>query len=735
MAQVKGGPARDKSVLVREAEGFLRVYAKILFSTSPAVGLLLCLATATVPRALLGGALAVLVANALARRLDFDRDSIDQGAYGYNALLLGLGISQSFAGPEAAFLIVLGALACVLITASLEASLGATVSLPLLTLPFLAIYPLVSGASIFVLGAVQTPHAGGPLALAPLLAFLPRSASLFLQSLGALFFLPRVDAGLLVLIALLVHSRIAALLAALAFTLILGLRAHLLSLPEAMADSLGYNAMLTALALGGVYFVPSTASFLLALLGALVTALLSLGLAAPLARLGLSPLIIPFNLTLLLTLSAMRRRTHDLSPKSVDFLPGTPEENLTYHKTRNQRFSALHAVTFHLPFRGAWLCTQAVDGPHTHQGIWRHAFDFEVRDEDQKLFRDQGTSPEHYHAYRLPVLASADGTVVEVENDVNDNPIGAMNLEQNWGNRVLIHHAPGLYSLVAHLAKGSVKVHKGQIVRRGDQLGLSGNSGRSPQPHLHFHLQSSDKTGGPTLPCRFNDAVLVRAGEPSALCTAHEPAEGEVLKNVDVDEQVAAFFGFDIGASWSFSIGKHTETITSEVDVYGRPLLRSLDRASTLFYGRSEETFTAWDAVGDERSVLHLLRAALPRVPFDGSEGMTWTDVLPARRALSGVMRVLFDFVSPFLTNDGLVMELSMVRKGASLVVEGRSRKVDGRGRPVLKTRAVLLRGIGPVEVEVVLRGKVWTALRAGESGRESATATATEGGVMRTLA
>ncbi len=724
MATVKDRAPGGKSPLLGEAEGFLRVYAQVLFSSAPLVGLLLLLATATVPRAFLGGALSVLTAHAAARLLDFDPEAIASGKYGYNALLTGLGISQAFIGPEAALLVVLAAVACVLVTAALEASLGATANLPFLTLPFLVVFHLAASASVFVLGAAQSTHAADPSALAWVLPVPLAPFVLFVRSLGALFFLPRFEAGLLVLVALLAHSRIATSLAATSFGLILLLRAQALSLPDSMGDALGYNAMLSAMALGGVWFVPSTSSFLLALTGTLVTALITLGLAAPFARLGLPPLIVPFNAALLLMLAAMRRRTHDLRPRSVDFLAGTPEENLTYQRTRLQRFQQLYLTPFHLPFRGRWGVTQGVDGEHTHQGIWRHAFDFEVRDEEGRLFSESGTSPEHYHCHRLPVLAAADGTVVEVENDVPENPIGTLNLEQNWGNRVLIYHAPGLYSLVAHLAKGSLKVVKGQYVRCGEVLGLAGNSGRSAQPHLHFHLQSSPTTGGPTLPCRFSDAVLASAPELARVEPAFVPSEGDVLRNLEPDDDTAAHFTFDYGQIWSFQLGASVEQVSAEVDVHGRPLLRSLGRSATLFYGKTEALFTAWDSVGDRASVLHLLRAALSRVPFEAGESLRWTDILPARPYRSWPMRMLLDFLSPFLSRDGLEMEFRMRRQGVSLVIEGASKQRDRRGTPVLQTRAVLARSGGPTQVEVTVRGKKRSAIRA-VPGAEEAGATA----------
>jgi len=49
----------------------------------------------------------------------------------------------------------------------------------------------------------------------------------------------------------------------------------------------------------------------------------------------------------------------------------------------------------------------------------------------------------------------------------------------------------GRFALYAHLQPGSVRVQPGQRVRRGQVLGLVGNTGNSDEPHLHFHVMDS----------------------------------------------------------------------------------------------------------------------------------------------------------------------------------------------------------------------------------------------------
>ncbi|WP_394845328.1 urea transporter [Pendulispora brunnea] len=684
------------------AKSFARIYAHILFSRSPVVGLLVVLATTVNPRAFVFGGIAACAANGFALLFDLEKDAVEDGSYGYNALLVGLGIGQSFEATELAWLItVIAAAACVLFTSALRSLLGGVANLPSLSMPFLLVFYFILNTSGFI-GLIPAAHAPdvGDSVMAQ-----------FARSLGGLFFLPRLDAGLLILLALLLHSRMATLLAMLSFGMVYVLHGAMPWLGGVAMSVLGYNAVLTAMALGGVFFVPSPSSFALALLGAAVSALLAVALLAPLGRLGAPALILPFNVTLLGFLLAMRRRAHDASPKSVDFLPGTPEQNLAYVRARLERFDSLHPISFRLPYRGTWVCTQGVDGAFTHKGPWRHAFDFQVVDDEGRFHAGAGTSPEDFHCYRLPVLAVAEGTVVSAESNIVDNGIGEVNLDRNWGNHVLVHHAPGLYSLIGHLARGSVKVVVGQWVARGQVVGLAGNSGRSPEPHLHFQLQAKPELGAPTLPCRFDDVVTV---SPDALRVERTllPSEGAAARNLEPDEEMRAYLGLSHGACWSYRRRTDVEQVVCDADVYGRLRIQSKDREATLYYGEADDFFTAFDAVGDAHSVVHLLRTALPRVPLECNESLRWTDRLPAQRWRSLPLRILADFVAPFLRRDGIEMIYRMHREARDLIIDGASHRRDRHGVPRLRTRVRLARGEGPISIELTVRGVTHRAER-----------------------
>ena len=76
-----------------------------------------------------------------------------------------------------------------------------------------------------------------------------------------------------------------------------------------------------------------------------------------------------------------------------------------------------------------------------------------------------------------PVLAAADGTVTEVETG-----------NRRFGTRIVISHPGGIRTSYSHLS--SVSVSKGQTVRQGQKIALSGSSGRSFAPHLHYEVEA-----------------------------------------------------------------------------------------------------------------------------------------------------------------------------------------------------------------------------------------------------
>lgn len=64
-----------------------------------------------------------------------------------------------------------------------------------------------------------------------------------------------------------------------------------------------------------------------------------------------------------------------------------------------------------------------------------------------------------------------------------------------WGNYIIINHGGGYTTLYAHLSRRNVS--KGAKVKQGDVIGLSGNTGYSTGPHLHFEINKNGSSYDP----------------------------------------------------------------------------------------------------------------------------------------------------------------------------------------------------------------------------------------------
>lgn len=139
---------------------------------------------------------------------------------------------------------------------------------------------------------------------------------------------------------------------------------------------------------------------------------------------------------------------------------------------------------YELPWRGGpFRLSQGAGGDFSHNTPkGRYAVDIAM---------PQGT----------PIVAARDGEVVELENSQ------AGRWPNPSGNYVRIRHADGTESAYLHLKRHSIKVKVGQRVTIGTPLGLSGNTGRSTGPHLHFVVQKSHAGDMVSIPFRFSRPV------------------------------------------------------------------------------------------------------------------------------------------------------------------------------------------------------------------------------------
>ncbi|MFW3470926.1 M23 family metallopeptidase [Streptomyces microflavus] len=99
------------------------------------------------------------------------------------------------------------------------------------------------------------------------------------------------------------------------------------------------------------------------------------------------------------------------------------------------------------------------------------------------------TGSDFQAASGTPVLAIGPGTVVSAGNS------------GSYGNEVVIQHEDGMYSQYAH--QSSLDVSVGQTVTGGQQIGLSGSTGNSTGPHLHFEVRTGPSYGSDVDPIAY----------------------------------------------------------------------------------------------------------------------------------------------------------------------------------------------------------------------------------------
>lgn len=167
--------------------------------------------------------------------------------------------------------------------------------------------------------------------------------------------------------------------------------------------------------------------------------------------------------------------------------------------------------------------------------------------------------PASHTIFGKDVLAVADAKVVSVIDDLPEQTPGTfpshIPLEEADGNSIVLDLGGGRYGLYAHLRPGSIKVHPGDTVKRGQVIALVGNSGNSIAPHLHFHVMSTPSPlASNGLPYEI-DAFKVTGTSPSTAAFDAAEAHGtpltitpispptQVVKGMPLDQLLIAFPG------------------------------------------------------------------------------------------------------------------------------------------------------------------------------------------------
>ena len=155
-----------------------------------------------------------------------------------------------------------------------------------------------------------------------------------------------------------------------------------------------------------------------------------------------------------------------------------------YRFDQGDRLTAKHndAYAYLLPYKSSrpHKLMQGYFGTFSHEET--HALDFEM---------PEGTE----------IVAAREGIVTEIKEDSSVGGASAEYMSQ--GNFVMVYHDDGTFGSYFHLKKNGALVIPGQQVKRGDVIGLSGNTGWSSAPHLHFEVLLPSSDSKRTVPTKF----------------------------------------------------------------------------------------------------------------------------------------------------------------------------------------------------------------------------------------
>ncbi|MBF0097651.1 MAG: urea transporter [Magnetococcales bacterium] len=602
--------------LVCFAHDLIAGYGSFFFFTQPAANLLLVACTMMRPwvglLGLLAGASTLLARQALSLSL-----VTVGGLEVVNGILAGLLVGYFFAPEERAVALALcaGPFA-VLVSAWMGDNLRHR-NLPLLSGSFVLV-----GGGLLAVGRAMGLSFAPPLQPTPI-DWLPTPLYEFLRALGGIYLTRTPEGGIFVLAALFLSSRTLVMLAILAASvanlILLGFAIPVTGLAGSSALS---AAVMAAIMTGGLFTAPSGRALLVALFAAACASVASLALFNALFFMALPPLSLPYLVVTWLIMLTLRPE-RGMAWARYWLPPSLPEISLDRARQAEARGLSPHSVALRAPFYGRWHVYQSFDGPYTHQGAWAHALDFH-RLVDGQAFRDDGEKVSDFYCFGQTVRSPAWGQVVEFRADLPDNPPGEVDAVNCWGNYVLIAIGNDEFVLIAHFRQHSVCVAMGETVMAGQHLGQCGNSGRSPQPHIHMHVQKGITLGNPTRPFHLSGVCIGTRFLLDCL-----PKEQDEVLVPNVSEALRRSLHVQIGRRHTYMAGQNEWQLQIELDVTNQFTFVAASGAK-VYLAETDTLFALYERCGPADPLFDVFVLSVGLTPMIDMEA-EWFDAPPTR--------------------------------------------------------------------------------------------------------
>ncbi|MFT6027326.1 MAG: urea transporter [Bacteroidia bacterium] len=644
-------------------EGLLHSYSQIFFSLDKVFAVILLICSFIDPFVGISAIVAGLVSILVAYFLGFDHKGIREGMYSFNSVMVGMVMAVYYdLNMPFMLMLILMSVFTLFLTLAINAQLR-KYGLPIMSIPFLfGVWTVLlvgrefSGLELTERGiyTINEIWSYGGQNLVMVYEFidtipLPDILDLYLRSLGAIFFQYNLLAGLIIMLGLIRFSRIAFVLSLVGFFsgyvfygFMEGEFSHL------HYSYIGFNFILSSIALGGFFIIPSRGSFVLVALASPVIAILIAAIANVFSVVQLPIYSLPYNVLVLVTLYVLKLRVVPKGLNPVLEQTYSPEKNLYRFQNHQERFANDSLFHIYLPFMGEWTISQGHDGDITHKGEWKEAFDFVIEDEKGSTYREPGSRLEDYYGFNRPVMAAQAGTVVSVEDDVEDNSPGKVNLEQNWGNSVVIKHGEFMFTKLSHLKKDTIKVKEGDKVKKGEVIASLGNSGRSPEPHIHFQMQAAQYIGSKTLD--YPVAYYMEKSKEGPIFHAFDrPQEGQTISNVKVHPLLKKAFGLIPGMHLKLTNGEEKYDWEVFTDAYNYTYIYCHQTKAIAYFVNNGTLFYFTQFMGDKNSLLFHFYSGLYKVLLGYYQDLNLKDVFPVDVIYTGFLKATMDVLSPFI--------------------------------------------------------------------------------------
>jgi urea transporter len=313
-------------------EQVLRGFGQVMLQNNPASGLLFLIGIFVSSwQSGLYAVFATAIATATARLLGAPSGSISSGLYGLNGTLTGLGLA-TFLNHDVTLLIyvAIAAMSVTVVMAAIQDAVGANgypLTGPFVLTTWIFIGAVYAYANVHSASALGSPH----LPKGTLTVHVPIVASnivtAILNGVAQVMLQQNAWTGAIFLVGIAIGSRVCAAAALLGSTIAVVLAWSLGAAPELIrAGVYGFNAVLTGMALGGVFFVLHPRTVVFSVIAVCFSTILYGSMTAILSPISLPALTAPFVVTTWLCLlsRASLPRLRELSPSE----PATPEENL-----------------------------------------------------------------------------------------------------------------------------------------------------------------------------------------------------------------------------------------------------------------------------------------------------------------------------------------------------------------------------------------------------------------------